>query len=129
MRKILGDGFAKKCRELLKAPHANMLTVARKLECSPSTVYRATGGKKRAAVTAVKWVEETRKARTKTGRKNSVGATKATRSKARKGTGVRGLPKNRDKQQAGNRERAAVAKLAADKAKRIAAKRAAMNAA
>lgn len=95
MQKILGEAFATKCRNMLKVPGANMHSVARKLGCSPSTVYRATGGKKRAneqpVATNRKWMETTRKSRTITGRSRTVGRSKAQREKERR----RGRPDGR----------------------------------
>lgn len=84
MRKIIGEAFKAKCAKLLQEPGANIHTVGRKLKCGPSTVYRATGGKRRVLADASEWVETTRKARTKTGRANGVGA--ATKENARRAT-------------------------------------------
>jgi hypothetical protein len=46
-KSILTDLFVAKIHAELKKPNATMHTVARKLRCSPSTIYRATGGKGR----------------------------------------------------------------------------------
>lgn len=84
MRKLIGEAFKSKC-EALMAAGGNIHTVARKLKCSPSTVYRATGGKKRSTEgDSEKWIEKTRVARTSTGRANGVGvATKKNLRKAK----------------------------------------------
>lgn len=46
---MITDAFRAKVAAALKKPGANMQTVAAKLGVSASTVYRASGGKKRAA--------------------------------------------------------------------------------
>jgi len=46
-KSILTDTFVAKIRTELGKPNANMRSVASKLKCSPSTIYRATGGKRR----------------------------------------------------------------------------------
>lgn len=122
MQKILGEAFAAKCARLLKVKGATMHSVARYLECSPSTVYRATGGRKRVvAHDTTKWVEATRKARAKSDQgPRNVGQSKETIRRSR-GTGKRGVPTSRKNQQAHNTRRHV-------KAKRIEAKRAAFRA-
>lgn len=87
MRKILGEAFAEKCRALLKVDGADMYSVARKLDCSYSTVYRATGGKRRTLGLPKKKLDEfseaVRMARTtSTQGKRNVGTSKAAQRKA-----------------------------------------------
>jgi len=66
-KSILTDAFVAKIHTELKKPHATMHSVARKLKCSTSTVYRATGGKGRLdSGKTTAWVERARRQRTKT---------------------------------------------------------------
>ena len=69
---ILTEKFVAKIHAELRKPGANMHAVARKLGCSPSTIYRATGGKARlASGKTTVWVESARRQRVKRGNKST----------------------------------------------------------
>jgi hypothetical protein len=65
-KSILTDTFVAKIHAELRKPKATMHSVARKLKCSASTVYRATGGKLRLDMgETTAWVASARRQRAK----------------------------------------------------------------
>lgn len=66
MKSLLTPAFVAKVHTELKKSGASMHSVARKMNCSPSTIYRATGGKEcLLAGKTTAFVEKARRERTK----------------------------------------------------------------